>query len=53
MLSVVVDGGFEGSERPADFELGGWLVRFEQGSQELVLELGVEHRDADAFGVRA
>ena len=50
LLDVFVDRGFEGFERAADFDLGGWLVGVEQWSEQAVLEFGVEDRDADAFG---
>src|ERR1700682_1291597 len=49
-LGVLVDGGFEGSERAAEFAWCGWFVGVEEWTQQPVLEFGVEHGDADAFG---
>jgi hypothetical protein len=48
-VDVFVDGRFEGFARAADFDLGGGFVGVEEEAQELVLEFGVEDRDADAF----
>jgi len=53
LVDVLVDGGGERCQRAADFDGCGWLVGVWERPEEPVLELGVEHRDADAFGVRA
>ena len=49
-LDVVGDGGLEGSECLADCAFRGWFVGVEEGSEESVSELGVEHGDADPVG---
>ena len=49
-MDVVGDGGLEGSECLSDLGFGGWFVGVEEGSEEPVAELGVEHGDADPVG---
>jgi hypothetical protein len=49
-LDVVVDGGFQRLEGASDFDFGGGLVGVQERAQQPVLEFGVEHGDADAFG---
>jgi hypothetical protein len=49
-VDVRVDGGFEGVEGAAGLDSRAGFVDVEEGSQEPLLELGVEDRDADAFG---
>ena len=49
-LDVLADGGFEGAERAADLDRGGWFVGLVEGSEELVLEFGVEDGDVDPVG---
>jgi hypothetical protein len=51
-VDVVVDGVFEGGQRAADVDRGGWFVGFQQRPQEAVLELAVEDGDADPSAVR-
>ena len=48
-MDVFGDGAFEGGERIADLDAGGWLVGVQEWAQEPVLKLGVEHGDADAL----
>jgi hypothetical protein len=49
IFEVLGGGVFEGGEGSADLDRGGWLVGVQERTQEPVLELGVEHGDADAF----
>ena len=49
-MRVIVDGVFEGGDRAADVDRGGWLVGVQEWAQEPVLEFGVEDGDADPVG---
>jgi hypothetical protein len=49
VFEVLGGGVFEGGEGAADLDRGARFVGVQERTQEPVLELGVEHGDADAF----
>ena len=48
---VVPDGAVDGCEGAPDLNGRRRMIGFEEGTEESVLELGVEDGDADAFDV--